>query len=210
MSNIIIAIYKITSPSGKVYIGQSKNYNKRLKNYKNLESKYQVKLHNSFLFYGVESHKFEIVYQFPNDISQDIVNNYEILYWQQYKDCGVEMLNTREPGTQGKISLESREKMSKSRKGIKHSPEWTEKIRQSNIGQKRSKEGIENMIKSRPRSSSHYRSCKVIDVITKQTWDSISDCVNDKEYKGINYKCKRSLSGALKGEFKNKTNIRIL
>jgi hypothetical protein len=32
----IVGIYKITSPSGKVYIGQSINIERRIKEYKNL------------------------------------------------------------------------------------------------------------------------------------------------------------------------------
>ena len=58
----IIGIYKITSPSGKIYIGQSININKRQENYRFPSSlKFQIKLRRSFQKYGPENHKFEII-----------------------------------------------------------------------------------------------------------------------------------------------------
>lgn len=47
--NAIIGIYKITSPSGKIYIGQSINIEKRWEKYqKYIENiKNQIKLYNS-------------------------------------------------------------------------------------------------------------------------------------------------------------------
>jgi group I intron endonuclease len=57
----MIGIYKITSPSGKVYVGSSVNVERRFKNYKSLDCKKQVKLYRSFLKYGVNAHKFEIL-----------------------------------------------------------------------------------------------------------------------------------------------------
>lgn len=57
----MIGIYKITSPSKKIYIGQSIDIEKRWFFYKKLHCKKQVKLYHSFLKYGVNKHKFEIV-----------------------------------------------------------------------------------------------------------------------------------------------------
>lgn len=54
-------IYKITSQSKKIYIGQSVDIEKRFKRYKNLHCKKQIRLYNSFLKYGVDKHKFEIL-----------------------------------------------------------------------------------------------------------------------------------------------------
>lgn len=44
----ITGIYKITSPSGRIYIGSSKNIRRRFYSYKNLHCKDQPKLYNSF------------------------------------------------------------------------------------------------------------------------------------------------------------------
>jgi len=69
----MIGIYKITSPSNRVYIGQSVNIQKRFITYKNLRCKTQTKLYNSFLKYGVEKHYFEVI-----------------------EECNIETLNERE------------------------------------------------------------------------------------------------------------------
>jgi group I intron endonuclease len=54
-------IYKITSPSGKIYIGETVNFEKRFKRYESLQCKNQFKLYNSFMKYGVNNHIFEII-----------------------------------------------------------------------------------------------------------------------------------------------------
>jgi len=54
-------IYKITSPSGRVYIGQSVNIEKRFKKYVRLDCKEQTRLYRSFKKHGVENHMLEII-----------------------------------------------------------------------------------------------------------------------------------------------------
>lgn len=54
-------IYKITSPTGKIYIGQSKNINKRLSYYSSAQTVEQRKIHASILKYGWEAHAVEII-----------------------------------------------------------------------------------------------------------------------------------------------------
>jgi group I intron endonuclease len=51
-------IYKITSPTKKVYIGQSKDIIKRFKSYNQKLGKGQPRLNNSFLKYGIKNHVF--------------------------------------------------------------------------------------------------------------------------------------------------------
>ena len=57
----MIGIYKITSPSGKIYIGQSVNIANRLSKYKNANCKTQRVLYNSIIKYGWKAHKFEVL-----------------------------------------------------------------------------------------------------------------------------------------------------
>ena len=57
----MIGIYKITSPTNKIYIGSSKDINNRLCKYKNLKCKTQSKLYNSLKKYGYENHVIEII-----------------------------------------------------------------------------------------------------------------------------------------------------
>ena len=59
----MIGIYKITNPSGKIYIGQTVNIEKRFKEYKNIHVtiRQQIKIYNSLKKYGSENHIFEII-----------------------------------------------------------------------------------------------------------------------------------------------------
>lgn len=57
----MIGVYKITSPSGKIYIGSSSDIEQRFYNYRRLHCGSQRRLYYSFLKYGVENHKFEII-----------------------------------------------------------------------------------------------------------------------------------------------------
>jgi group I intron endonuclease len=76
----MIGIYKITNPSNRVYIGQSTNIKVRFMTYKSLKStKYQRVLYRSFLKYGIDNHKFEIIEEC------DIKNlNKRERYWQDH------------------------------------------------------------------------------------------------------------------------------
>jgi len=63
MDNKICGIYKITSPSGRIYIGQAVDIHKRWNRYKNLHKCVipQTKIYRSLIKYGAENHIFEIV-----------------------------------------------------------------------------------------------------------------------------------------------------
>lgn len=56
-------IYKITSPTYKIYIGQSKDLRRRKSEYKNNDVKLrsQTRLYNSLQKYGFENHQFDII-----------------------------------------------------------------------------------------------------------------------------------------------------
>ena len=56
----MVGIYKITNPKGEVYIGQSIDIERRLKQYKYCR-KGQRKLYKSISFYGYENHKKEVL-----------------------------------------------------------------------------------------------------------------------------------------------------
>ena len=80
---IICGIYKITSPTGRIYIGQAKDIISRWKTYKQLNSKTkrQTRLHRSLVKYTVENHTFEIIEECP---IEDL--NCRERYWQDYYD----------------------------------------------------------------------------------------------------------------------------
>ena len=59
-------VYKITSPSGKVYVGSTRNTTKRWSIYNNLNCKDQRKLYNSLRKYSPDKHIFEVVWEGPH------------------------------------------------------------------------------------------------------------------------------------------------
>jgi hypothetical protein len=123
-------IYKITSPSGKIYIGQSWSWIKRKSVYKRLSCKEQVKIYNSLKKYGYDNHIIEIIETLHLNISQEDLNAREVYWWKYYKDLGIKMLNIRYPGSNGKTSKESIKKgiETKKLKGYIHSEETIKKI----------------------------------------------------------------------------------
>jgi group I intron endonuclease len=112
-----VGIYKITSPTGRVYIGQSWDIGNRRCCYKTKPDNGQPKIYNSIRKYGFDNHTFEIIHELPKDVSQDVLDEYEILYITQYKECGFKMLNIKGGGSYGKHSQETKDKISKVNKG---------------------------------------------------------------------------------------------
>lgn len=119
---IICGIYKITSPSGRVYIGQSWDTYKRWRDYNEKSTRNQPVLNYSFKKYGKSAHTFAVIHSFlKDDINQDVLNEWEIHYINVFKQLGFTLLNCREGGSNGKLSAESLKKMSESLKG---KPSW--------------------------------------------------------------------------------------
>jgi group I intron endonuclease len=115
--NKIIGIYKITSPSGKIYIGQSIDIYIRWKSYEKMNCKKQTKLYNSFNCYGVNTHTFEII----EECAIEILNERE-RFWQDFynvlnKDKGLNLRLTESSDKGCIIAEETRKKMSNIKKG---------------------------------------------------------------------------------------------
>jgi hypothetical protein len=138
-------IYRIISPSGKVYIGQTRDHVTRFRNYKNIRCFSQRILYNSFLKYGSKAHLIELVYELPNDVSQEVLNNYEVFYWQQYKNCNFEMMNIKEPGSNGSHSEETKKKISLKNKGYKFTEQQLKNLSVARKGVKLSEEHKKNL-----------------------------------------------------------------
>lgn len=60
-------IYKIISPSQRVYIGKSSRFKDRLRHYEALRCKDQPCLYNSFVKYGFKNHTIEIIDEFSSN-----------------------------------------------------------------------------------------------------------------------------------------------
>lgn len=121
----MIGIYKILSPSGRVYIGQSNNIEKRFKDYKNLNNcKNQHKLYRSFLKYGVLSHTFEFIHECGIDELNDLERYYQDLY--NVIETGLNCLLTSTKERKLVFSKETLKRKSDAVKGSKH-PNWGKK-----------------------------------------------------------------------------------
>jgi group I intron endonuclease len=121
----ICGIYKITSPSGKIYIGQSVNVFKRKRYYETENCSGQRKLYASIKKYGFANHKFEIICE----CDRDELNDREFYYISLYQTWNTPLgLNLQSGGDVIKESDETRLKRSKSLKGRVFSQEWKDKI----------------------------------------------------------------------------------
>lgn len=152
-------IYKITSPSGKIYIGQSSNIKNRIYSYKKLHCKKQTFLYNSFLKYGVENHQFDII----EYCSEEDLNCSERFWQDEFNVIGKNGLNCilQECGEKRYIiSEETRKKISESLKGDKH-PQYG-KVGElcPNFGRKASDETRRKQSESRKLIPSQKRSDK--------------------------------------------------
>lgn len=164
-------IYKLTSPSGKIYVGQTTDLERRLRRYKNLmnyKGRKQPKL-----FYAIKKHGWDsfVVEILERSISECFLDEKEVEYIEKFDSYrGKHGLNCtaggktprgeEHPRFGKKHSEEAKRKISKSKKGQKASLETRDKIskarkgkKQPNIskaqqGKKRkpfSKEHLENM-----------------------------------------------------------------
>lgn len=106
MGTKICCIYKITSPSGRIYIGQTIDFDSRIKRYKRLCCKSQRKLYYSLKKYGFSKHTIEQIHI----CSPEELNRLEESYVNLYKTLEYG-LNLRGGGNGGgKVSEESKAK----------------------------------------------------------------------------------------------------
>jgi len=134
-------IYKITSPSNKVYIGQSIDIERRFRHYKRMVCKEQIKIFNSMLKYGVDAHIFEIL----ELCDTEDLNNRERHYQDLYDSVanGLNLLYVKSEHFNGGHSEESKKKISDSLKGKTFTDEHKYKIGLSNSRRVLSSETIE-------------------------------------------------------------------
>jgi len=206
---IMIGIYKIISPNKKIYIGQSKSIEKRFKSYKKLRCKSQVKLYRSFLKYGVENHKFEIVCECG--VSE--LNIYERYYQDMYSVIGRDGLNCQLINTDyqnGAVCDETKEKMSIQRKGRKHTEKTKRLIAYNNsirIVTDETKNKISNTLKGvklsreRVEKSNLTRSKVILDIMTGVFYFGLKEASKHNNVK------LQPLGCMLRGVIKNTSNL---
>jgi group I intron endonuclease len=111
-------IYCLESPSGKLYIGQSRNIHKRIKGYKGYQCKGQSNLMASLIKHGFEKHKISLLAYLPKDVSQYNLDTSEIAYIALYKSVGREMLNYQKGGGVYPMTEAGKIKLSLLKKGV--------------------------------------------------------------------------------------------
>lgn len=153
-------IYKIISPTGRVYIGQAINLRNRKHEYNSNKCKTQRLLYKSIIKYGIDNHIFSVLELC--DVCK--LHEREIYYIELYKSNQIKYrggngLNLTDggQGSRGyKHSLETRNKLSNNRKGKTNSLESnlkrsaTQKGKPAHINQILS-------VKGKPQSEDHKR-----------------------------------------------------
>lgn len=187
----LVGIYKITSPTGKIYVGQSVFIQRRFLKYKRLECKSQRRLYNSFKRHTVEKHNFEII-ELCNVKS---LNKKERYYQELYNVIGKNGLNcvlTNCNISHKIISTKTRLKLKKGRLGKKHTTE--SKLKMSII-QKKLRQKKVKLLKG-------VYSIKIICTDTNIIYNSIKECA---ELNSIN---PSTLSRKLSGKRNNNTTFK--
>lgn len=110
----MIGIYKITSPSDKIYIGSSKNLDKRKEDYKYRRTQRQIKLKASIEKYGWFNHKFEII---EECLFEEL--NVRERYWQEFYNSVETGLNCIYVKTDKKPQVMSKETRLKMKEHLK-------------------------------------------------------------------------------------------
>jgi hypothetical protein len=92
-------IYRITSPSDAVYIGQTSNLQARKANYKSNKDARQPLIHRSLKKYGFASHRFDVLHVFPEQVAQHVIDDYERYAIRMHRNMrGVRFLNATSGG----------------------------------------------------------------------------------------------------------------
>lgn len=133
-------VYKITSPSGRVYIGITSNLIKRFSVYKSNAVSRQTLIFNSIRKYGYENHKVEIMDTFTGD--NDYANGKEIFWIRGYmsnknkypEQNGLNLTDGGDGTTGYKATAEVIEKNRKRRIGKKHSELTKKKMSEARVG----------------------------------------------------------------------------
>lgn len=214
-------IYRIVSPSGKVYIGQAVNIKKRLQKYSSGNVKGQRRLYESFKKHGVQSHEFEVL----ELCDKSVLLNRERYYQDKYDAIGVNGLNCKLTTTSdrsGHHSEQTRLKISMSNKGKRCSDEAKEKMRAAKIGKKMPEkqrilmvgrtlsESTKMKISQRLEGNTYSlgrvpaNAKKILDRSTGLIYESTRSAA---DFLGVK---QRTLQAWLYGENKNKSNMELM
>jgi group I intron endonuclease len=143
-------IYKLTSPSGGIYIGQTNDFIHRMSCHKYnsiSENKiYITPLYNAIRKYGWDNFSKEILF---DKVAEELIDDLESYLIFNYRTTKHKVYNVESGGHKNKnISEETKKKISKKNKNKKHSLESRKKISENKKGKMLSKEHKEKISKS--------------------------------------------------------------
>lgn len=153
----MVGIYKITSSTDKIYIGQSTNISWRWEQYEKYPASYvgQRKLYNSLQKYGWESHKHEII----EECSIEMLDEREIYWGLKFNAIGPQGLNLKLGNGRGLVSDETKlllsenitgKKLGKTsigsgrKKGFTHSEEHKIKLSEAKLNKPSNHKGFKD------------------------------------------------------------------
>lgn len=113
----MITIYRITSPTGRKYIGQTKNLSKRKSLYKILKCKQQSMLYNSLKLYGYSTHLIEVLEEVPESQADAAEIKWIASENSYFTEGG---MNLTRGGLRPKHTQETRQKLSQMILGAKN------------------------------------------------------------------------------------------
>lgn len=158
----MIGIYKITSPTNRIYIGQSIKIESRIYSYKKCKCYTQPKLLKSLKKYGWDKHKFEVLVECEREKLNELEKYYVDLYQTFNSKHG---LNIKDGGNgRGVMAESTKKKLSNLMTGVnnpfygkKHTEETKLKMR----GRKMGEEQKIKMINSKKGKSSWNKDKKL-------------------------------------------------
>ena len=166
-------IYAIISPTGRVYIGQSVNIQKRFSNYIKLQSSViaQTKLYRSLVKYGIENHIFQIMEECDIKILTDREG-----HWQDFFDSvknGLNCFRVKTTDKSGYMSEETKQRVSKNRKG-KNCGKQHYSFNNKVIGRPHTQENIE-IIKIRQQGATNSNAKKIKNTLTGEIYSCVGE-----------------------------------
>lgn len=184
-------IYRLTSPSGKVYIGQTCNFKARMRKYKGKATINQQKIYRAIQKYGWDNFTKEIILE---NLTLEEANQKEILQIKLHNSVkeGYDIAHGG-GGLLGMIRTDqTRKKMSDSRKGIKYSEETLRRMSESRKGIAAWNKGLKTNKPSWntltvPKTALDYKTGEIKEVLT-QRFDKRAN-LEDYLNKGWRYWC---------------------
>lgn len=185
----MIGIYKIVSPKGRVYIGESINIEKRRDQYKRGHYQKQWKLARSLEKYGWEAHAFEILEICSISELKERERYYQLLFNSIQKGLNLKLTGIHEVKTQDSLEVglnrskgqmgrkqteETKQKLSLIRKGKPKPIGFGDVIRKAKTGVKLTDQHRSNI------SNSHKKLC-IIDGITYDSCKEAAIALNIPE-----------------------------